>query len=72
MVTRVGLVIISAILIGVTFEIWRSRQKVLTGRFAGFMCSCGCYEEMETMTSQKDKINLFILHSQAEFFDVGK
>jgi uncharacterized membrane protein YraQ (UPF0718 family) len=36
------------------------------------MCSGGCYEDAESITTLSGKLGLFIRHSQAEFFSVGK
>ncbi|MHB8075999.1 permease [Desulfosporosinus fructosivorans] len=70
--TRVWLGIIAAVLIGLSFAIWPSRGKVLSGGLDGILCNCGCYEDSESITTLKGKLALFIRHSQAEFFDVGK
>lgn len=71
-VSRVGLGIISAVLIGLCFKVWPSRGRVLSSGFDSLMCSCGCYEGAENIASLKGKIGLFFRHSQAEFFNVGK
>jgi uncharacterized membrane protein YraQ (UPF0718 family) len=36
------------------------------------MCSCGCYEDAESSQLSKERSDLFLRHSQAEFFSVGK
>jgi uncharacterized membrane protein YraQ (UPF0718 family) len=69
---RVGLGILSAVLIGLCFSIWPSRGSVLSNGLDGLMCSCGCYEGAESVTTLKGKFGLFFRHSQAEFFNVGK
>ncbi len=71
-ISRVVLGIIAAVLIGLTFAVWPSRHKVLSSSFDNFLCNCGCYGGMETITTRKGKIGLFIRHSQGEFFNVGK
>lgn len=70
--TRVGLGILAAILIGLWFTIRPSRARILSNGFDGLMCSCGCYEGSESITTFRGKVGLFIRHSQAEFFNVGK
>lgn len=69
---RVGLGIVSAVLIGLWFAIRPARSEMLSSGFDGLMCSCGCYEGTESITTLKGKVGLFIRHSQAEFFNVGK
>ncbi len=70
---RVAFGIISAILIGLLFGIFPSEEDLPAGgTLDGLMCSCGCYTEMDTATSFKAKLSLFLRHSQAEFFSVGK
>jgi uncharacterized membrane protein YraQ (UPF0718 family) len=69
---RVGLGIAAAVLIGLWFAVRPSRTRVLSGSFDSLMCSCGCYEGAENITGWKGKVGLFIRHSQAEFFNVGK
>lgn len=69
---RVGLGIISSFLIGLLFAIVPSRGKILSDSFDGIMCSCGCYDGAPSVTGVKGKFGLFIRHSQAEFFNVGK
>lgn len=69
---RVGLGILAAVLIGLSYELFPSRAKALAGGFDGLACSCGCYEGMQNVTGWKGKLSLFLRHSQAEFFQVGK
>ncbi len=70
---RVSLGIIAAVLIGLIFVGRPPKGPVLSGgALDRLMCSCGCYEDLESMTSFTDRAGLFIRHSQAEFFDVGK
>lgn len=71
--TRVALGIVASVLIGLLFALRPSKKQMLSGgAFDQLMCSCGCYEDTETITTFSGKISLFIRHSQAEFFDVGK
>jgi uncharacterized membrane protein YraQ (UPF0718 family) len=69
---RVGLGILSAVLIGLWFAVRPSKGKVLANGLDTLMCSCGCYEGAENVTTVIGKLGLFVRHSQAEFFNVGK
>ncbi|WP_347489233.1 permease [Desulfoscipio sp. XC116] len=69
---RIGLGIIASVLTGLWFAIRPSGARVLPSGFDGIMCSCGCYEGAENITTFGGKLSLFIRHSQAEFFNVGK
>lgn len=70
---RVCLGIIAAVLIGLTFAVRPPKDRVLSGgALDRLMCSCGCYTDPESITTFRGKIDLFIRHSQAEFFNVGK
>ena len=71
-ITRVGLGIISAVLIGIISSYWCSKEKVFNGGYDKTMCSCGCYDNVESDATIKGKINLFVRHSQLEFFSVAK
>ena len=42
------------------------------GALDRLMCSCGCYEDVESIPTFSGKLGLFLRHSQAEFFSVGK
>lgn len=65
--------IIAAILIGLAFAIRPPKGEVLSdGVLDGLMCSCGCYEDMEAANTIRGKLDMFMRHSQAEFFNVGK
>lgn len=68
---RVGFGIAAAVLIGLWFAV-RPSGKVLLSGFDGLMCTCGCYEGAESVTTFKGKAGLFLRHSQAEFFNIGK
>ncbi|MPW26731.1 permease [Alkalibaculum sp. M08DMB] len=70
---RVALGIIASFIIGFVFAIRPPKGHVLSGGgLDRLMCSCGCYEDIESITTFKGKVRLFIRHSQAEFFNVGK
>lgn len=69
---RVGLGILSAVFIGLLFSLFPSKGKILSHRFDGMMCSCGCYDGAASVTGIKGRLGLFMRHSQAEFFHVGK
>lgn len=70
---RVLLGIISASLIGLVFAVRPQKGRILTGGTSGrLLCSCGCWEDAESIATFKEKLGLFFRHSQAEFFSVGK
>jgi Predicted permeases len=69
---RICLGIISAALIGLYFAMRPPRGKILSGGADVLMCSCGCYEGVLSATGIVVKLGLFLRHSQAEFFNVGK
>ncbi len=70
---RVCLGVISAVIIGLIFAIRPPKGQVLSGgALDGLMCSCGFYEDTESITTFQGKIGLFFRHSKAEFFSVGK
>ncbi len=72
-ITRVALGIAAAVLVGLFFALRPPKGQVLSGgALDRLMCSCGCYEDSESITTFSGKVGLFIRHSQAEFFDVGK
>lgn len=72
-VNRVCMGIISSIIIGLIIGIFPPKGHVLSGGVLDrLMCSCGCYEDIQSVTTFRGKMNLFIRHSQAEFFSVGK
>lgn len=72
-INRVLFGIIAAVITGLVFAVWPPKDQVLSGGVLDrLMCSCGCYEDVESITTLKGKIGLFIRHSQAEFFSVGK
>lgn len=70
---RVGLGIAAAVIIGLFFAAWPPKGSALSGgALDRLMCSCGCYEDVDSITTLSGKLGLFIRHSQAEFFSVGK
>lgn len=71
---RVGLGILCAVAIGLVFAFWPpAAGAVLSGGgLDRVMCSCGCYEDAESVASWPGRIALFLRHAQAEFFSVGK
>lgn len=69
---RAGLGILSAVLIGLFFSVFPSRGKILSDGFDGIQCGCGCADGSASADGAKGKLGLFIRHSQAEFFSVGK
>lgn len=69
---RAGLGILSAVLVGLFFAVFPSRGKTLSDGFDGIQCSCGCYSGAASASGARGKLDLFIRHSQAEFFNVGK
>ncbi|HHV08752.1 MAG TPA: permease [Clostridiales bacterium] len=70
---RVCYGIIASLIIGLTVATWPPKGQVLSGGVLDrLMCSCGCYEAAESVTTFKGKVGLFLRHSQAEFFNVGK
>lgn len=72
-IERVCFGMIAAILIGLIFAIWPPKGQVLSGgALDRLMCSCGCYGDAESIATFTGKAGLFIRHSQAEFFSVGK
>ncbi len=72
-ITRVALGIVAATLIGLFFALRPPKGQVLSGgALDRMMCSCGCYEDADSISTFFGKAGLFIRHSQAEFFDVGK
>lgn len=68
---RVGLGILSSVLIGLSFFLWPYRGESLQTGFDTVLCSCGCYDGA-MQTGGRKKLGLFLRHSQAEFFSIGK
>ena len=72
-ISRVCWGIAAAVSIGLIVGGWAAKGRVLSGgALDRLICSCGCYEDAESITTFKGKAGLFIRHSQAEFFSVGK
>jgi uncharacterized membrane protein YraQ (UPF0718 family) len=70
---RVLIGVVSAVLIGLAFALRPPKAQVLSGgALGGMLCGCGCCEDAETVTGFRGKLDLFVRHAQAEFFDVGK
>ncbi len=69
---RVVLGISAALLIGLFFSAWPSKNELLSSGFDGAMCSCGCYTGLSEAKGVKDKLKLFARHAETEFFSVGK
>lgn len=70
--SRLALGLIASILIGILFYIFPSKEKPLASNVDGAMCNCGCYDGGEGANTLKEKLSLFLRHSQMEFFNVGK
>ncbi|MEA4891193.1 MAG: permease [Peptococcaceae bacterium] len=72
-VGRICFGIIAAVAIGLIFAFWPPKGRILSGgTLDRLMCSCGFYEDAESITTFSGKLGLFIRHSQAEFFSAGK
>ncbi len=70
---RVGLGITAAVIIGLFFSAWPPKGPVLSGgALDRLMCSCGCYEDLDSAATFGGKAGLFLRHAQTEFFSVGK
>ena len=70
--TRVGLGLLSAVLIGLIYQFFPGRKEALTRSFDSLTCNCGCYESAQTATTWSARLGVFLRHSQTEFFNVGK
>lgn len=69
---RVGLGILSSVLIGLSFFLRPSGETPLRGGFDTVLCRCGCYDGGTPPGGWRAKGSLFLRHSQAEFFSIGK
>ena len=70
---RVGLGLVSAVIIGLSFAIRKSKEGVLSGgAWSRILCSCGYFEDPSAVSGARAKFQLFVRHAQAEFFGVGK
>lgn len=64
-ITRICFGIIAATIIGTVFAIRPPKGKILSGgSLDRVMCSCGCYNDPESVTTFAGKISLFLRHSQ--------
>jgi uncharacterized membrane protein YraQ (UPF0718 family) len=72
-VGRICFGIVASTIIGLCYAIRPPKEHILSGgALDKLMCSCGCYEDAEAVTGFWGRFGLFIRHSQAEFFNVGK
>jgi uncharacterized membrane protein YraQ (UPF0718 family) len=69
---RVGLGIIAAIIIGVTFAVKPSKEVALSGQSAQRQLLCDCVWDGTNPVNISGKFKLFIRHAQSEFWSVGK
>ncbi len=70
---RVGLGLVSALVIGLSFAIRKPKTSVLSGAaWDRITCSCGSFEDPNAVSGARAKFRLFLRHAQTEFFDVGK
>lgn len=69
---RVGLGILSALLIGGFFALFPERDSIVSNGYDGAFCSCGCYVAATEQADWKSGLDLYLRHSRAEFFQVGK
>lgn len=69
---RLGLGLVCAFIIGLTFFFKRLDQLFREGTEDFGSCSCGCYEESGEPKGITGKFQLFMRHAQTEFFNVGK
>lgn len=64
---RVGLGLLCAVLVGLTFSGVGLKDISLSGAGPGALCGCGCLTDPGA-----GKLETFLLHAQSEFFSVGK
>lgn len=69
---RVIFGILVSLAIGTFYFLWPTKGDFYSGGQDSLLCSCGCYDGLESSSGIMGKIRLFIQHSQVEFFDVGK
>jgi uncharacterized membrane protein YraQ (UPF0718 family) len=70
---RVCFGIIAAVVIGLFFAVYPPKGRILSGGMLDrLMCGCGCFENAESIATLRGRAGLFLRHSQAEFFSVGK
>ena len=72
MLGRVGMGILSAVLIGCWFALRPGKLPALSAGYDRIMCSCGCYGGAGDASTAGEKVSLLLRHSQAEFFSVAK
>ncbi|WP_283609092.1 permease [Faecalispora anaeroviscerum] len=72
MLGRVGMGILSAVLIGCWFALRPGKLPALSAGYDRIMCSCGCYGGATDVSTLGEKLSLLLRHSQAEFFSVAK
>lgn len=72
-VRRVCFGILASVLTGLSMAVWPPKDQVLSGgKLDMMMCGCGCYDSTERASALSGRMRLFLRHSQAEFFSVGK
>lgn len=64
---RVGLGLLCAVLIGLSFSGVKAKDAGASGGGFGALCGCGCSSDPDA-----GKLQNFLLHAQSEFFGVGK
>lgn len=69
--TRVGLGILSSVLVGLSFLGVQGADLGKTDASSGLLCSCGCYLD-DPFPGVRGRLLLWLRHAQAEFFSVGK
>ncbi|WP_099206098.1 permease [Scatolibacter rhodanostii] len=72
---RVGFGMIAAVIIGLIMGAVQKNHKealISSTQVDGVMCNCGCYNGAENVSGLTGKLELFLHHAQAEFFNVGK
>lgn len=70
--SRAGLGLLAAVIIGLSFALFPPKKSILAnGGTDKIMCACGNFGDSE-IKGFGAKLSLFVRHSQAEFFDVGK
>ncbi|MFV0351783.1 MAG: permease [Oscillospiraceae bacterium] len=69
---RSGFGVVCSLLVGITYMFKSPTAKNIGSNVNTMLCNCGCYDDMESITTFGQRIALFARHSQAEFFDVGK
>lgn len=70
-VCRIGLGILCAVLIGLTFTGKNLKRETMVSGVSGVYCTCGCYNDT-VPDGWSGKMLLYLRHAKAEFFDVGR